>query len=412
MNLIWKFLTSLRLTVACLAFGIVLVWVGTVAQADEGLYIAQERYFKQWWVLGVTLWGKNLPIMLPGGYLIGVVLLVNLITAHIKRFQWGWKKVGIHLTHAGIVVMLLGQLVTDMAQVESHLRFGEGETKNFTEDHKKHELIFARDVDGGKEEVVAIPEELMNRKGATLALPLPAKPNAFEVRVKDYGINSQIRQRAPMMDKGEPPATQGSGAKATVLPQPEAKSMDARNLPYAVIEVVPRGAAETNPPQTWLVSPWLADQEMEIDGQKYRVGFRSTRYYFGQDLGKEPFQMSLLKTTHEIYPGTATASDPQGIPKNFQSRVRLENAASSEKREADIFMNNPLRYQGLTFYQYQMGRDEMDTARGTSTLQVVRNPSWLAPYIGCIIVGIGMTWQFMYHLVGFVRKRTAQPLPA
>jgi hypothetical protein len=274
-----------------------------------------------------------------------------------------------------------------------------------------HELVFARDVDGGKEEVVAVPEKMMNRVGTKLALPLPAKPDAFELRVMDYGINCQIRQRAPMVDKGEPPATEGSGAKATVIKLPEAKTMDARSLPYAVIEIAPRGAAESKPAKTWLVSPWLADQAIEIDGQKYRVEFRSRRYYFGKDLGKEAFRVSLLKTTHEVYPGTASVNSP-GIPKNYQSRVRLENATSAENREVDIFMNNPLRYQGLTFYQSQMGREQGNTARGTSTFQVVRNPSWLAPYIGCIIVGVGMTWQFMYHLVGFVRKRTAQPLPA
>ena len=48
MKRLWKFLTSLRLTVVLLALGIVLVWVGTVAQADEGLYQAQARYFKHY----------------------------------------------------------------------------------------------------------------------------------------------------------------------------------------------------------------------------------------------------------------------------------------------------------------------------------------------------------------------------
>src|SRR2546429_2523828 len=47
-----RFFTSLRLTVVLLAFGIVLVFVGTVAQADEGLYNAQARYFKHWFVRG------------------------------------------------------------------------------------------------------------------------------------------------------------------------------------------------------------------------------------------------------------------------------------------------------------------------------------------------------------------------
>jgi hypothetical protein len=38
-------------------------------------------------------------------------------------------------------------------------------------------------------------------------------------------------------------------------------------------------------------------------------------------------------------------------------------------------------------------------------LQVVRNPGWLTPYIGCALVGAGLVIQFMFHLVGFIAKR-------
>jgi len=66
---LFRFFSSLRLTVVLLAFGIVLVFVGTVAQADEGLYNAQARYFKHWFVRGITMFGHRIPIGLPGGYL-------------------------------------------------------------------------------------------------------------------------------------------------------------------------------------------------------------------------------------------------------------------------------------------------------------------------------------------------------
>src|SRR5436190_10028812 len=92
-----KFFASLRLTVTLLALGIVLVWIGTVAQADEGLYQAQTRYFKNWFVWGVNFLGHKVAIPLPGGYLIGTLLVINLTAAHIQRFQWTWKKFGIHL---------------------------------------------------------------------------------------------------------------------------------------------------------------------------------------------------------------------------------------------------------------------------------------------------------------------------
>src|SRR3984957_12088370 len=95
-----KIFTSLRLTVILLAFAIVLVFVGTLAQVDEGLYNAQARYFRQWLILGLDLFGWKLPVILPGGYLVGTMLLVNLICAHIYRFQLSVKKIGIQLTHA------------------------------------------------------------------------------------------------------------------------------------------------------------------------------------------------------------------------------------------------------------------------------------------------------------------------
>ena len=114
-----------------------------------------------------------------------------------------------------------------------------------------------------------------------------------------------------------------------------------------------------------------------------------------------PFSLTLRKATHSVYPGT-------DIPKDFRSRVQLQNPKTGENREVEIFMNSPLRYGGLTFYQYQM--DAGDVARqagrvASSVLQVVRNPSWLTPYIGCFLVALGLVVQFLSHLVKFLSRR-------
>src|ERR1700744_3042700 len=82
-----SFFTSLKLTVVLLAFAIVLVFIGTLAQVDEGLYQAQSHYFRQWIVIGLHFEGHSIPLLLPGGYLIGTLLLANLLAAHIYRFQ-------------------------------------------------------------------------------------------------------------------------------------------------------------------------------------------------------------------------------------------------------------------------------------------------------------------------------------
>lgn len=388
-NPVWKIFTSLRLTVALLALSVLLVFFGTLAQVDQGLWRAQEVWFRSLLVHGQKLrlfnWHFMVPIF-PGGYLIGYTLLANLTGAFIKRFEWRREKIGIHFVHSGVILLLLGQLLTDLLSQESHLQLKEGQTKNYSEAHRRNELVFARDATPGQEEVIAIPETLL-RPGARLQQEkLP-----FEVRVAQYGSNCEVRRRGPAID-GPSPATQGAGAQLVVEPRAESTDMDSRNIPYAYIELVKGGESLG----TWLVTPWLsifgvAPQEVVVDGGTFRADLRFERYY-------KPFSVALLNATHEIYRGT-------DIPKNFRSRVRIENPASSETREVDIYMNHPLRYAGLTFYQYQMGRDEVDKSRGTSTLQVVKNPGWLAPYAGCYIVAIGMYVQFRLHLTRFLGRR-------
>ena len=71
-------------------------------------------------------------------------------------------------------------------------------------------------------------------------------------------------------------------------------------------------------------------------------------------------------------------------------------------------MNHPLRYAGLTFYQYQMNASEAAVEAGqspSSVLMVVHNPSRLTPYIGCGMVAAGLVIQFMFHLVGFIKEK-------
>src|SRR5258706_8106648 len=134
------FFTSLKLTVTLLAFAIVLVLVGTLAQADEGLYGAQAHYFKQWIVIGANLFGHKVPLLLPGGYLIGVMLLFNLVCAPIYRVRLTTEKIGIQLAHAGVIVLLVGQLSTDLLSHEMQMHFTEGETRNYSDSATDYEL--------------------------------------------------------------------------------------------------------------------------------------------------------------------------------------------------------------------------------------------------------------------------------
>src|SRR5262252_2107997 len=75
--------TSLKLTIVCLAAAMALIFAGTLAQVHLGIHEAQERYFQSmfvWWPPDAR--GFQIPIF-PGGHLIGAVLLINLIAAHL-----------------------------------------------------------------------------------------------------------------------------------------------------------------------------------------------------------------------------------------------------------------------------------------------------------------------------------------
>jgi ABC-type transport system involved in cytochrome c biogenesis permease subunit len=76
-------------------------------------------------------------------------------------------------------------------------------------------------------------------------------------------------------------------------------------------------------------------------------------------------------------------------------------------RAVRIWMNNPLRYAGRTFYQASYKPDGSGTV-----LQVVRNPGWLLPYISCALVAGGMMLHFGMSLTGFLRRRAKTAAPA
>ncbi len=403
---------SLKLTVTLLAFAIVLVFVGTIAQADEGLYVAQSHYFRQWLVVGAHLFGREIPLILPGGYLIGTLLLVNLVVAHIFRFQLTPKKIGIQLAHAGVILLLVGQLATDMLARELQMHFAEGETRNYSDSATEYELIF---ISGN--EVMAIPEKLLRAGGELKIENLP-----FTIRTKSVWKNSDVTFRAPMMQNAAPLTSNGVALSFDFKRADDVKAMDQRNIPTVVLEF----AAPAGSLGTWVASDWAGDaalveamrnsyaqmgadmaqniaarlvapQTIEAGGKRFTFTLRPARVY-------NPFSLTLLKATHTVYPGT-------DIPKDFRSRVLLDNPQTGEKREVEISMNHPLRYSGYTYYQYQMDAGQTAQMGGrtpTSVLQVVRNPSWLTPYIGCAMVGAGLVIQFMYHLVGFVSKRKTQ----
>jgi hypothetical protein len=400
-----NFFSSLRLTVACLVLALVLVFVGTLAQVEIGLYAAQAEYFRSffvYWTPKGTHW--KIPF-LPGGWLVGLVLLVNLLAAHIKRFDLSRKKIGIMLIHTGLILLLGGQFMTEIFQVESQMRIEVGDTKNYTESGRQNELVVIDTTDPDNDHVVAIPESLLVRGGEIRTPELP-----FTLRVEKYYPNSAP---AGPMD-GEPEkikASDGLGQRLLFSPQPVTRRMDAEDLPAALVQPV----SDKGPIGEWVVSTWFTrfpafarlqerigsimpgvnlatPQTFAFNGRAYQIALRPVRYYL-------PYSIKLLAFNHDLYPGTE-------IPKNFSSTIHLTDPTTGDDRDIRIYMNNPLRYHGATFFQASF-----EPGDRVSILQVVRNPASLAPYVACSLVALGLVTQFLMHLFAFARRRAQQTKP-
>lgn len=368
--------SSLKLTVVLLVLGIILVFVATLDQMHLGIWGIQQKWFRSF-IVWQQVGDFSVPIF-PGGYLIGGLYLLNLVAAHFARFRLEWRKSGIALTHGGFVLLLLGELFSGLWQEDFHMRLNPGETRNYSEAFREVELALVNTSDPKFDDVVVIPEQLLQKEGSIQDPKLP-----FRVLVKHYYPNSMLQMRSQLQTSQPSEATAGIGPQFAAIPLAVTYKQDERNIPTAFVELI--GAEGSL--GTWLASLHLVSpQEFTVGGQTWKMALRPKRAY-------KPYSLTLIKFSHDRYPGTE-------IPKNFSSRIHLKTPDGRDDRDVLIYMNNPLRYDGFTFYQ--AGFENNDR---TTILQVVRNPSWLVPYIACVVMTLGLLIQFGIHLVGFVTKR-------
>ena len=130
------------------------------------------------------------------------------------------------------------------------------------------------------------------------------------------------------------------------------------------------------------------------DGRIFTVDMRKR-------LWPMPFEVKLDKFTAEFHPGTTR-------PAKFVSDIRrVENGRESE---LTIRMNEPMRYEGLTFFQASYGPQGGKPGEPMySVFEVVRNPADKWPEYSLYVVAFGMLVTFLTKLGGHIgatsRKR-------
>lgn len=390
MNPLLKFFSSIRLTVVLLAFSMMVVFFGTLDQVHYGIHEVQHRYFQSlyavWQYPLQWPWGGNLQwlkVIMPGGYLLGSLLIVNLVAAHFRYFRPSWSKAGIAILHTGVVILIISGFVSSALQKEGLMSIDVGQRANYSINTHSNELVIIDRSHPEYDYVVSFPEKLLAN-----GQPLTHAETPFTVEVLAYHPNAPIGLAEKNPGSRPVAADQGVAARMplAVFPQPLDRTVNGINTATALVRLSAGGESLG----TWLVSNIMDEnfppQQFSHDGRTYEIAMRFTRSYV-------PYWIELLEFRHDRYPGT-------DIPRNFSSQVRIINPQTGEDRNALIYMNHPLRYQGLTFYQASFENQDR-----TSILQVVRNPGWLLPYLAVLLVGLGMTIHFTLHLFRFVTRR-------
>jgi len=389
MKPLFQFFSSLKLTVVLLSFSIVLIFFGTLDQVQYGIWHTQEMYFESFFVVwafpdhapgGEYLHWIRIPM--PGGYTLGGLLLINLVTAHFARFKLAWSKLGISLIHSGLMLLLLAELLTDITAVESQMPVDEGGTSNYSQSYRENELVFIDRSHPDYDRVHAIPTSIM-KPGKRLDVP----DTDFSIRTINIYPNAEIG-RAKGTTTTNTPATRGAAVRMGIVvnPLPKSYADDDINTETAYVEVL-KGEESLG---IWLVSNVIDErfppQMIESGGKEWELMMRFQRQYY-------PFEVELIDFKHDKYPGT-------DVPFNFSSEVIVRHQDEDKSQKALIYMNHPLRYEGLTFYQASFANQDK-----TSIFLIVRNPGWLLPYISVLLMGLGMCVQFGIHFIKFLKKR-------
>ncbi len=369
-----NFLCSYWLTVSCLFLLMVLTFWGTLHQVQHGLYVTQHRMFNSWYFTALGF------IPFPGGRLVLWVALVNVLSVTFFRLQYNLRKLGLWLVHLGIIVLIVsGGVTLHMAQ-ESNLTLEEGQALDVAEDYHEWELALWTQTNVGDSIVRQV--EAINVNGIDPNVPL-LYPN-FGVQINF--IQFYLHCRAFRGENFQPSKEYLNASGIVNLKEDKPNSDPAKNFPGMTFSIQPieNGAGAA---QKVLQFGAEASPTSVIVGDK-RIFCKLRRVHY-----KLPILVKLLDFKKEDYVGTSMA-------KSYSSRVIIKT--NDFEREVVISMNQPLRVDNFTFYQSSFSQSRMGE---TSTFAVVENPGRVLPYVGSIVIGLGLLFYFILMLGRFSKKQ-------
>lgn len=365
-----KLFANIKLTVFCLLWLAVLTFWGTVYQVENGIYLAQHRFFDS-----IIFFGPFF-IPLPGGMLTMGVLFVNLLASFFVHYQAGWKMPGLMLIHLGLLLLLLGGLFTRVTGIEAQMSLLPGEGSNLAEDLREWEFALLEEVSASREVRAVDFSEL--KRGTRFALD----DSGLRFRVEEIYANS----RAMRLPEGVPAEQGPANASGIGFVQEERLAKEPpENKPALVVQV--EGAKDVSRALFWGGENRFLAVELPEGGVRFLILRRKQHPL--------PLFLELVEFSRSYYPGSQ-------IPKDYRSLINVHLGEEME-RNAVIKMNEPFRHQGWTFYQQSFA--VMDDSTEMSVFAVTRNYGRLIPYWGTGITSLGLAMHFLQMQMMQLRRR-------
>ncbi len=371
-------------TILLLLLGL-LTWFATLEQVEHGLYPTLNKYF-HWEALFLIpeIKGKMVPLPLPGGYWVGVVLLINLTLGGVIRIRKGWSHVGNLISHLGIIFMLVAGGVAHHFSERGNMAVGEGESSNTAEDYFEYVVEVAEIKDGAPHSIHVIRGEHLDdlSAGKTRLFRLPGFP--FDLEIGGYLKNAvpvALTERAP--DAGQ------LKADGYYLMERPAEINAEANTAACYARIVGRDGGKSEP---FILAGASFHPFSVKDGERvFTVDMRKR-------LWPMPFTVKLDEFTAAFHPGTMK-------PSKFVSKItRIENGGEAG---FTIQMNEPMRYEGLTFFQASYGPPGAGPGqRMYSVFEIVRNPADHWPEYSLYVVTFGMMVTFLTRFGSYLASNS------
>ncbi len=389
---IYDFLSGFHLATVTLLLLLLLTWLATLEQIDHGLYPTLNKFFswKSPWLIPdmvPEINGKKLPLFLPGGYYVCAVLLLNMILGGIIRIRKGWRSVGNLISHFGIVFMLLGGGVAHHFSERGNMAISEGESSNVAESYNEYVVEVSEVKDGSRDEIHVIRGEYLTdlKDGKTRIFDFKGLPFSLE-------ISGYLENAIPASELETAPRNRELVVDKYYLQEAEGNVESERNLAGCYARVIFDGGEKS--------APFIL-----TGAAFYPFTVRDGERLFTVDMRKRfwpmPFEVKLDTFTADFHPGTSR-------PAKFVSDIRrVENGQESK---VTIQMNEPMRYEGYTFFQASYGPPGAGPGdKMYSVFEVVKNPADKWPEYSLYVVTFGMLVTFLTklggHLAASSRKR-------